>query len=438
MYPDWPDSAADLVPLPQCIGPKLNPFDFHGPQKIIFREYIGEGRHSFVFKVEIHGNMYALKLVSKELLSAFTCIIMNKTLTPWQFRFDYVRDWIGIADEFDEKDITAAATMYNYSEPFSCECRSFGRLQESGCEDLAVKCFGYILLDEEHERAMRDKFADIDLEFDGNVDCPGYWPMRSLYPGKSGRPPPIRGIVKELGSQAETLNMKVLRRYLDDIKRFQQLGIIQLDVAERQFIGGKICDFSTAVTLPHIMTNSELSPHLPSAIQPYMEYQTFLLSISDYWSYDVMIQDWHHDHEPKTEILARAFPSRNGCNIKYDLRKTPSRNRVYTFVDPRKYDWKKFTASVETDAGALPQGDPRTRLGKRKRSQTSNGNRVVISKTRPRFDKRPPRWYYRCGERMTAFLKEKAEYSSHLQWFSKDGLVFPRRGDYAWNEGRWS
>ncbi|MBE3043291.1 hypothetical protein IMZ48_12115 [Candidatus Bathyarchaeota archaeon] len=63
MYPDLPESPADLVPLPLCDGPKLKPFDFHGPQKIKFLEYIGEGGHSHVYKIEIMGKLYALKLV---------------------------------------------------------------------------------------------------------------------------------------------------------------------------------------------------------------------------------------------------------------------------------------------------------------------------------------------------------------------------------------
>lgn len=63
MYPDWPESAADLKPLPNCDGPKLNPFDFGGPQDIEFLDYLGSGLHSHVFKVQIRGHTYALKLV---------------------------------------------------------------------------------------------------------------------------------------------------------------------------------------------------------------------------------------------------------------------------------------------------------------------------------------------------------------------------------------
>lgn len=63
MYPDWPQSDADLVPLPRCDGPKLKPFDFQGAQRIEFLEYVGEGLHAHVFKVRIRGQIYALKLV---------------------------------------------------------------------------------------------------------------------------------------------------------------------------------------------------------------------------------------------------------------------------------------------------------------------------------------------------------------------------------------
>jgi hypothetical protein len=64
MYPERPQSDADLVPLPQCDGPKLKAFDFQGPQQIEFLDYLGSGTHAIVFKVKIRGQIYALKLVS--------------------------------------------------------------------------------------------------------------------------------------------------------------------------------------------------------------------------------------------------------------------------------------------------------------------------------------------------------------------------------------
>ena len=41
------------------------------------------------------------------------------------------------------------------------------------------------------------------------------------------------------------------------IVSFQQLGIIRFDISPRQFIDGKLGDFSVAVITPHIMTNPE-------------------------------------------------------------------------------------------------------------------------------------------------------------------------------------
>ncbi|EFY84239.1 hypothetical protein MAC_09717 [Metarhizium acridum CQMa 102] len=343
MHPDWPESFDDLVPLPQCPGPKLKPFDFLGPQKIDFLEYLGQGLHSFVFKVEILGNIYALKL----------------------FRFDYVREWIGPAETFDQSDTTALNTIYNYAEPFNCECRSFGRLQEAGYEELSVKCFGYLLLDEEHERTMMEKFSDNELEFNGNVYDAGYDDIRASYAGKSGRPPPIRGILKEFGSEAKNLKTKDMRKVLRDVKRFHQLGIINLDVADRQLINGKLCDFSTAITVPHFITTPELNPHLPPIALPALAYETFLITINDYWTFDDMVRLWNLEHEDqKTEITVFAFPNGRGCRIDYNLRSTPSRDRVYTFVDPRTYNWK---ASVTSPGPATS----RTRDGPRTRQSTN-------------------------------------------------------------------
>lgn len=64
MFPDWPQSAADLVPLPLCEGPKLQLFEMHGDQEIEFLEYLGDGLHEHVFKVKIR-QIYSLKLVSE-------------------------------------------------------------------------------------------------------------------------------------------------------------------------------------------------------------------------------------------------------------------------------------------------------------------------------------------------------------------------------------
>lgn len=60
--------------------------------------------------------------------------------------------------------------FYNYSEPFSAECRAYGRLREAGWEELAVRCLGYVLLDEEHERVLKERFGHQCYDFGWNGD----------------------------------------------------------------------------------------------------------------------------------------------------------------------------------------------------------------------------------------------------------------------------
>ncbi|KAI0137802.1 kinetochore Sim4 complex subunit FTA2-domain-containing protein [Hypoxylon sp. NC0597] len=386
MYPDWPKSASDLVPLPHCDGPKLKPFPFKGPQKITFLEYLGKGLHAHVVKIEIQGQIYALKL----------------------FTFPYNHYWLGPTDDFDIEDVEAMSILYNYSEPFNCECRAFGRLQEAGCEDLAVKCYGYLLLDEEHERAMKDRFKDLNLTFSGNPLYPqredNKNDMRWRYPCNDGRPPPIRGIVKEFGPGNEELTTRYARRILRNVIQFQQLGIINLDLDDRQLIGGKISDLSTAITTPHFVTNPELNPRLTPEWISAMEHETFQYCRSDYQNFDVMVDDWNEWCENERErISVYAFPGECSGRIKYNLRELPSRMGVYSHVDPRLYDWRSSTV------------DPK-----------DNAAREGISKVRRRLDRKPPRWYLNCSEDLATELRSSTSFSTSLEWEVKDGLVYPR------------
>ena len=63
----------DNVPLPQCEGPKLDPFP-DSKSTITFRRLIGSGGHAYVFEATIDSTAYALKLVS--------VTIVPKVLTP--------------------------------------------------------------------------------------------------------------------------------------------------------------------------------------------------------------------------------------------------------------------------------------------------------------------------------------------------------------------
>ncbi|KAI1073595.1 kinetochore Sim4 complex subunit FTA2-domain-containing protein [Whalleya microplaca] len=407
MYPDWPESDADLVPLPKCDGPKLKPFNFQGPQKIEFLEHLGEGLHAHVFKVKILGQIYALKL----------------------FRFVYDHNWLGPASDTDPDDRELMSAFYDYSEPFSCECRAFGRLQGAGHEELAVRCFGYVLLDEEHEHAVMTRFSDLKLSFNGDIEYPGGDEMRSRFLGKDGRAPPIRGVVKDFGLEdEENLRTTLVRKILRDVIKLQQLGIIRLDVAARQIIDGKISDFSTALTVPHFLTTPELNPRLTPQMVSAIELETFKLSISDYLAFDEMISDWNLEYaDQKSRISVYAFPDGRGCLIKYNLRSKTARERAYTFVDPRKYDWRTCPVSAGTSG---EEATKRRRSGRISKGGSRHGNpQGVSSKIRRQVSARPPMWYYNCDSELAAELRMPGPLCAFMQWDYKEGFIVPRIED---------
>lgn len=271
--------------------------------------------------------------------------------------------------------------FYNYSEPFSCECRAFGRLQEAGHENLAVDCFGYVLLDEDHERALHTQFPD--KFFNGNPDNPHdddadeETNMRTRFLGRDGRKPPLRGIVKEFcpPTNGADLQQEEAKEMLRNIGRLQQLGIISLDVALRQMTGGRYYDFSKAITVPHYMTTPELSPHIGPDMHNAMKLQAFILSIDDYLAFDEMLIEWNRNES--------------------------RRERVYTYVDPRRYDWRKHL---------------KENLKRRTRTQV-------------RLRAKPPILIYCCGTHtsLARLFRDDMPITSSLQWDCKDGLFVPVR-----------
>ncbi|KAM0418568.1 hypothetical protein ACHAPT_012467 [Fusarium lateritium] len=279
MYPDWPEAASDLMPLPPCDGPKLEPFDFQGPQKIEILQHVREGAHSHVFQLQ--------KPSAK--------------LTVVQFKFVDDDIWACLFNKEGSDNRGTLTAFANYMEPFNRECRAFGRLKESGCEHLATKCFGYLLLEDENERTMMNqlKDLDLDLEFVENV--------RSRFLGKDGRPPPIRGIIKEFGYPVGRLRNRTLRSMLKDMTQLQQLGIIGLDAAKRQFVSGKLSDFSLAITFPHPLTSPELNPHLTPEMISNMNWETFTTSLEDYHRFDLMVREWNH-HNPRDRVSFCSLP----------------------------------------------------------------------------------------------------------------------------------
>ncbi|KAL8343772.1 hypothetical protein RB601_004337, partial [Gaeumannomyces tritici] len=345
IYPDWPRSDADLVPLPRCEGPKLKAFDFGGPQRIEFLQLLGDGAHGIVFKVKMRHRHYALKL----------------------FRFCYEDEWPCMIRESNIDDRAALTAFAQHSEPFYAECRAFARLQETGHQDLALACFGYVLLDETHEALLLEHFPDTQLIGTGfsatfkEADCPPGCNVRTRYPGRDGRAPPIRGIVKELAEEVpeRDLNEALATRMLADIGKFQQLGIFRIDVTPRQLLGNKtVSDLSMACTIPHWMATRALNPNLTPALLEAMRLETFIRAKADYLQFDYEIDCWNDRHgATEGAIELRAFPGGQGAPKlrSYELRNKEARERVYTHVNPTSYDWRRKSSASKRPLCAKPR-----------------------------------------------------------------------------------
>jgi hypothetical protein len=319
-----------------------------------------------------------------------------------------------------------------YSEPFNAECRAYGRLKEAHREELSVKCFGYILLDDAHEKSVMEFSPKFRSDF-GFVDDvierrrngtmrrePGdefHWANWII--GPSGKRPPIRGILKEFGSEMLELDetgerlrphshddLGVLApKLLQDVIKLQQLGILSLDLEARQFINGRVADFSTAVTTPHYLVTP--TPNLTPEQVSTVDLRAFQFGKGDFDDFDIMVEDWNQgiaEGDPGTTVSAavRAFPNHGSrhddypltgvtsARARYNFRITRARQqRVYTLVDPRRYNWKE---AVDMD----------------------KAGRGRVLKRRRRLLNQPPRWYLDCDHEQAVALQEKRHHRRHI------------------------
>ncbi|KAF2752520.1 hypothetical protein EJ05DRAFT_297433 [Pseudovirgaria hyperparasitica] len=231
-------------PLPPCEGPKLLPFKRH-KGNIHFLKLLSssprldgsegaEGGHSYVFKVRIGKKKYALKV-----FKFFSVEQERSSVFP--------TDRVKASDEI----------ITYHSDPFYAECRAYGKLQtheqqqqEQRTRDerrqhrehphrLAVPCYGYLYLPaEQYGEIFSEQFGIRDWD----------WPEEDE--DKSWREkPPFRALVKELVESKEAIvNAEEMER---DLHELRNLGIYPVDLYARNYLDGKLVDFSSAMISPH-------------------------------------------------------------------------------------------------------------------------------------------------------------------------------------------
>ncbi|KAK7424851.1 hypothetical protein QQZ08_008481 [Neonectria magnoliae] len=205
--------------------------------------------------------------------------------------------------------------------------------------------------------------------------------MRNRFLGKDGRPPPLRGIVKEFGEVEARLRESDAMAMFNNMVDMHQLGIFRLDIEHHQFVNNKLSDLSQAITFPHFATNPEWNPHLTPEQIAAMEYDVFRWTLGDYVRMDYTIQIWNEAHKrQKDKVRFRALPDAM-MKRKHNLRQTPARGPQcpYVLFDPRGYDWKASDTSVGDGAtGTAPRGTalrgtaPRQRWTDEKRAKNES------------------------------------------------------------------
>ncbi|KAH6692542.1 kinetochore Sim4 complex subunit FTA2-domain-containing protein [Plectosphaerella plurivora] len=245
-----------LLPLPQCEGPKLQPFtqDFESIElepELLIKDCDGFA-HGMVLKAKIDGKTYAIKF------------FVQRWLPPETF----IQKYPSLSDE-------EHALARIHDDPFYAECRAFGRLKETGMEHLAVKVHGYIKV-ETNERTTEmlrpafslEKYQQIrnldDFFHDGNIDC------------ETREHIPVMGIVKdwidggELVDQCEEEerfyrnNLEnhqcIIRQASSNLENLHLLhkhGIVIRDLHSDQYINGKLVDLSYSWTTPHVLAQGD-------------------------------------------------------------------------------------------------------------------------------------------------------------------------------------
>ncbi|KEY68579.1 hypothetical protein S7711_05765 [Stachybotrys chartarum IBT 7711] len=477
MYVHYPEPGADLVPLPEFEGPKLEPFTFQGKRKIEFLEGLGSGTHSWVFKVRIDGQIYALKLF------CFTdeVYLPSYPLSHWKKDYSKV--------EVTPEEAQTMQAFYNAFDPFMCECRAFGRLKEAGLDgQLALKCFGYVLLDEDEERALMEQFhyqvsflgwtggGSCTFEFDPSrvVDREPLMVRTEYSSGpittlrerfrKNGRLPPITGIVKEYGRLDPDLGVVGHRRILQAIQGLHRVGIFSLDVTQRQIISGRLADFSMAFTTPHVLSEPGLDPNLDPRILPFLEEQVFETCYSDYLMFNLMLTDPENipPTKPRKQLVQHrlsAFPASNSGSFSWSyggsLRSMDRDgdgpdgfSRIWTYADPRKFDWRMITAvdgttptaktaaavaresragrkgrSKKKIAGAGRRQDTQTKLSRPRTPATESDVPPLDTKVAKWLRQRVDPWHFNCSPEKADKIKNDAWPGFKLRWRLKDGVL---------------
>ncbi|VUC34645.1 unnamed protein product [Clonostachys rosea] len=215
--------------LPPCDGPKLSLFEHHD-SKIEWLERLGNGEEStrdgYVFRVKIKRAEYAIKVF--------------KFYDPMESEYF----WEPLIGE------VSLHTAAYYTDPFYAECRAYGRIREATkrrpkISDAATRCYGFLFLSEKDQKYLEEKKCDLGL---AKVDL--------AYQRQTAGGVRPRAIVKSLASSDHGVTELDLKKILDRILVLNRERIYNMDIRLDNIKDGKLVDFGSSWTEPHILLHA--------------------------------------------------------------------------------------------------------------------------------------------------------------------------------------
>ncbi|KAK6082257.1 hypothetical protein SCUP234_03737 [Seiridium cupressi] len=206
--------------IPNIRGPKLFQFDGDLADAQFMKllnaggeSISSEGIHGRVFQVRLKEAIYAVKV--------FNFVSLEDIRPPLLI---------------DDKNLISDNVIRHQLDPFFAECRAFGRLTtEKKDHNLAVRCHGYVYLSKSVEHRIEEQFGIHD------------W---NRSPEDTDKP--LRAIVKNYIRYHSFYRPSKLTLMRGKLEQLNELGIYNMDIRTDNYLGGRLFDFSTAVTIPHI------------------------------------------------------------------------------------------------------------------------------------------------------------------------------------------
>jgi hypothetical protein len=273
--------------LPRIKGPKLRRFKDGHYKRIEYLELLGRSDHSYVFRVQIDGEPYALKIVR-----------LGTSTTCWktdccQFRFFDLGETLAMLDPAGRSRVSWE-DIEGQKDPFYAECRAYGRIESKPRKQpIAIACHGFISIPAKQESFFARKFKITDWNRPEEE--------LSLPPA---RRQPLRALVKDLIETDPKITEMLIASIRRELKALNSLRIYVMDVRLNNYKGGHLVDFSSAWTEPHFEFRKDVNSEEDIEMNRRIDLAAFDKMVKEEMGMDVSVST-----EPNPDFIARLRPS---------------------------------------------------------------------------------------------------------------------------------